>query len=232
MPKRNPWCRLYASIRSDPKIRKITCKHFQIWTFFLTIASENNGEIDEPFAHVFCGFSATVIRKAIAELLAVGLLDPTEKPHVFKPHKWDEYQYTSDLSTPRVQRFRERHGGVTNGVTEPFPETDQSRADRVLDFPPSEKSKTLGRIPPKVSVRKPRGNRSLTRDAPASDSHAVLPNGQEEEQPRRRSHIMTRVEMDEERRLYKLDPRKAEEFAEACTRRHLEADKDNSYGYR
>ena len=69
-------------------------------------------------------------RGLLERLIAGGLV--TNDETVMRPHKWDQRQYKSDVSTDRVKRFRQRskkppeHVSETPDETPPDTDTEQS----------------------------------------------------------------------------------------------------------
>lgn len=65
--------------------------------------------------------------KLFHELESLRLID--RKRGTFTPHKWNERQYKSDVSTDRVKEFRKRKRNVSLVLQETPPEQIQNRAD-------------------------------------------------------------------------------------------------------
>lgn len=121
------WFRIYNTVRHDRKIRKLSDQAFRAWIMLLSLASEENGKIPEDFEDLSMELHLSVgkTREILQSLLSVGLIERlTEKGYI--PHKWEERQFKSDTSTPRVKRFRERH----RNVSETAPETEQIKTEQ------------------------------------------------------------------------------------------------------
>jgi hypothetical protein len=90
----------------------------------------------------------------ITELVKAGLIDNCEG--VFRPHNWDDRQFQSDNSTPRVKRHRERRRNtqrnvsptVACNVSETANETppEQSRAEQIQSRAEQRPARRLMRI--------------------------------------------------------------------------------------
>lgn len=132
------WFRFYDSVLDDPKVQRLSDPLFRAWVNLMCVASRNAGHISANFKDI--AFSLRVseakAKEIIGALVYGGLVDKNETD--FTPHNWDGRQFQSDVSTPRVKRFRERRGNVSgNGNVTPSetpPETEadteQNRAER------------------------------------------------------------------------------------------------------
>jgi hypothetical protein len=107
------WWRAYSRARHDPKLLKLSDKHFRWWFNFVCVAADNDG-ILPPHADLAVEFRASgkVITEMLDILIGAGLLDHDETG--IHPHNWNGLQYVSDSSgfgtgsTKRVQRYRDK----------------------------------------------------------------------------------------------------------------------------
>ena len=113
------WFRFYAEALHDPKILKLTDKEFRAWVLMLCIAAENDGKIATEDLGIQLRMSGTKADNLFDALVEKGLFSGRSAEGA-EPHNWNGRQYTSDVSTPRVKRFRER----LHAVTETPPDTD------------------------------------------------------------------------------------------------------------
>jgi len=125
------WWRAYSRARHDPKLLKLTDKHFRWWFNLVCVASENGGTLP-PHADLAVEFrvSGKVMTDILDALVASGLLDHTEAG--IRPHNWNVLQYVSDSSSNRVKQFRERQRNVS--VT---PSETETEADTEKTSPPN-----------------------------------------------------------------------------------------------
>jgi hypothetical protein len=120
----NTWFRLYNEVVDDPKVQRLSPLLFRAWVNMMCIASKHGGKLPD-IADVAYSLHVTSTK-------AEALLDDLIKANLFEwkdgvahPHNWDGRQFQSDVSTGRVQRFRERHRNVSATANE----TDQNRTD-------------------------------------------------------------------------------------------------------
>lgn len=110
------WWRAYGRARHDPKLLKLSDKHFRWWFNLVCVASDNGGTLPlcADLAVEFRVFEK-VMTEALDALVSAGLLDHDETG--IHPHNWDALQYKSDTSADRMRRHRERQRDVTSPVT-------------------------------------------------------------------------------------------------------------------
>ncbi|WP_370309278.1 hypothetical protein [Sphingobium abikonense] len=117
------WFRMYAEVLDDPKVQRLSGDEFKAWVNILCLTAKHDGRL--PSIEDI-GFALRVdqkkTEKMVARLLEAGLL--VEDETGLKPHKWDQRQYKSDVSTDRVKRFRQRSKKQPETATETAPETD------------------------------------------------------------------------------------------------------------
>jgi hypothetical protein len=115
------WFRLYTDILNDPKVQTLPPDLFKTWVGILCITKDNGGTLPaiETVAFQLRFTSVSSCFKAIENLIEAGLIDKVNGT-TLAPHNWRKRQYISDVSTIRVQRFRERQ----RNVSETPPETE------------------------------------------------------------------------------------------------------------
>jgi len=125
------WFRFYDSVLDDPKVQRLTDPLFRAWVNLMCIANRNGGRIPQDFKDI--AFSLRIsdgkARDVVQALISAGLIDNTETD--LEPHNWNERQFKSDVSTERVNRFRERKRSVSGNGAETLHETapEQSRTE-------------------------------------------------------------------------------------------------------
>jgi hypothetical protein len=132
------WFRLYVETMDDPKVMQLDPKVFRAWVICLCLAKEGNagyGVIPPASVVAFkLHVSESAAAKYIAELVEKQLIDVTG--NVSTPHNWNGRQYQSDVSTTRVQRFRNKQTGVSRNSDETFQKRLQSTEYRVQSTEP------------------------------------------------------------------------------------------------
>jgi DNA-binding PucR family transcriptional regulator len=107
--KNRAWIRLYTEIPNDPKVQKLPGPLFKFWINCLCLAGTHNGFLPDAEELAWTlRMELKTVRDFLSELQSkpIGLLEVSEKR--LTPHGWNERQYESDVSTPRVKRFRDR----------------------------------------------------------------------------------------------------------------------------
>lgn len=99
------WWRAYDDALHDPKVQSLPPVLFKFWFNLLCVASKYDGLIP-PLSELKALLKARSdhIEHHLQDLLRRGLID--DKDGCFEPHNWQKRQYKSDLSTPRVQQYR------------------------------------------------------------------------------------------------------------------------------
>lgn len=119
------WFRFYDEVLNDPKVQKLPPALFKFWVNCLCAASGNGGTIPALVDLAFClRISQKTADEALKELISHGLVDRCGET-LLEPHNWDGRQFQSDVSTPRVKRFRERQRNVSETASETAPDTEQ-----------------------------------------------------------------------------------------------------------
>ena len=115
------WFRMHAEFVDDPKVQRLSPELFKFWVNCLGISCQNKGVIfDAPTMAWKLKLSEAKTVSLISDLHSFGLLD--QDGQSFTPHNWVGRQYSSDVSTNRVKRFRERQ----KHDSETFPETNET----------------------------------------------------------------------------------------------------------
>jgi hypothetical protein len=101
------WFRAYDECVDDPKIQTLGDGLGFFWFNCLCLASKGRG-ILPPARDIAWKLRKTEakVTAMIGQLMDAGLLEA--KGGGFSPHNWDERQFSSDISTERVNRFRQR----------------------------------------------------------------------------------------------------------------------------
>ena len=124
------WFRVYDDLVDDPKVQRLDAALFKALINLWCLASANDGvfpSIDEIAFKL--RMKREKAQRVLTDLRAAGLIDDDERGA--RPHNWDERQFKSDGSTPRVKRFRERRRNVSPAVSETGPESEtEAEAER------------------------------------------------------------------------------------------------------
>lgn len=124
---------MYVETMDDPKVMQLDPKVFRAWVVCLCLAKEGNagyGVIPPASVVAFkLHVSESAARKWLKELTDRGLIDVSG--NVSMPHNWNGRQYVSDVSTSRVQRFRNKQTDVSGNDVETFQKRPQSTEYRV-----------------------------------------------------------------------------------------------------
>lgn len=106
------WFRFYGNAINDPKILKLPEATRWRWVAVLSAASQCDGAI--PAADDLALMLRINMQQTLELLITLErakLLDKTETG--FRPHKWEQYQYKSDVSTDRVKKHRAKKQTVS-----------------------------------------------------------------------------------------------------------------------
>jgi len=108
----NTWLRLYTSVLDDPKVQRLPGDQFKGWVNLLALTKENDGLLPSVEDIAFrLRMSDGEAEGLIETLVSRGLLETDGER--LTPHNWNGRQYKSDVSTERVQRFRETKRNVS-----------------------------------------------------------------------------------------------------------------------
>lgn len=163
--KKNPWFRMYSDFMFDEKIEFLAFEDQRHYVFILCM--KNSGLIDKEYTQP--GMLDRVVSKRLGlygeafeaakkRLIESGLVD-----YKFQPIAWDKRQFISDVSTDRVQAYRERMKQTRNvsvtaqeADTETDTEADKEKkesayapplpADLLKDFLQVRKAKKAGAL--------------------------------------------------------------------------------------
>jgi len=126
---RTHWFRVYTGIIDDAKVMQLSCTHFKTWMLTLCMAKEGAGTLPSLDVIAFkLRLRPDVAKKHLDALVEVGLIDC--KDNTLTPHNWDKYQYASDVSTTRVERYRERQRNAEGNDNETFQKRPQRTENR------------------------------------------------------------------------------------------------------
>jgi len=124
------WFRMYDAVIDDPKVGTLSDFAFRGWVSLLAVASQSGGSFDAgvPQLAFRLRMGTDKLKKLLDTLISAGLLDEVEENRL-QPHNWDKFQYKSDVSTPRVKRFRnaERNVSETDPETEADTDTESKK---------------------------------------------------------------------------------------------------------
>lgn len=125
------WWRAYSRARHDPKLLKLSDKHFRWWFNLVCVAAENGGSLP-PHADLAVEFRVTgaAMTQVLDVLVGAGLLDHDDAG--IRPHNWNALQYVSDSSSNRVKQFRERQRNVSVTPSETEAETDTESEKEIV----------------------------------------------------------------------------------------------------
>ena len=120
------WFRLYADATRNPKVAKLSDKHFRLWVNLLAVASENDGKIPSiNDLRYMLNRRLDHLSTGVDRLISIGLIDSLADG--YEPHNWTKFQYKSDTSNDRVTKYRKKcNVTVTPPDTEADTETDLS----------------------------------------------------------------------------------------------------------
>lgn len=101
------WFRSHANKLDNPKVQRLSDALYRAWDSLLCAACRYDGVLP-PIAD-----TAFLLRKS--EAMTAKLIDALIEAELFvktergvEPHEWNEWQYKSDVSTERVERYREK----------------------------------------------------------------------------------------------------------------------------
>jgi hypothetical protein len=142
------WFRVYVDLVDDPKVQRLDPSLFKALINLWCLTSANN-DVLPPIDEI--AFKLRIkpekAQRVLTELRAAGLIDDDERGA--RPHNWDKRQFTSDGSTSRVKRFRERRRNASPAVSETPSETE-AETERKTPSQGSMNStdESLARVPP------------------------------------------------------------------------------------
>ena len=135
---KNSWFRMYFEVANDPKVQLLSDRAFRAWVNLLCVACELGGRIPRDQIH----FRLRIPKKHVNGLLSElsGLFDDVSETEI-EPHNWRSRQFVSDVSTTRVQAFRQRKRNVSRNVSRNAfgtpPDTDTDTDTEAAAAPPT-----------------------------------------------------------------------------------------------
>jgi len=124
------WFRFHSEAMRNPKVARLSDKEFRLWVELLSVASENDGVIPclDDLKHILKR-RLDHLSTGVERLISMCLIDVLEGGYV--PHGWSKYQYKSDTSTDRVQKFRaKRNVSVTPPDTDTDTDTEKEESKK------------------------------------------------------------------------------------------------------
>ena len=122
----DPWLRFYVRTLNNPKVQRLPSSIFKGWVNLLCLAKETDGVLPAVEDISFrLRLSKSKAESLLSTLETSGLIDGD------RMHDWDDFQYSSDSSTERVKRHRERNMERFSNVSSNVSETVQSRIDKI-----------------------------------------------------------------------------------------------------
>ena len=136
---KNPWIRLYREALHNPKVVSLNDRQYRAWTNLLLVA-DDAGELPKS-RDIACHLRMTIqeAESVLCELVEAGLVDIdciNVTSRKFKMHDWKVHQYISDVSTGRVQKFR-------NKINDEPQDNALKRHETVSETPPEQKQSRL-----------------------------------------------------------------------------------------
>jgi hypothetical protein len=123
----NAWFRFYSAALRNPKVAALSDRDFRLWVSLLAAASENDGRLPPaPELKHMLNARLDHLLAGLDRLISAVLIDALE--HGYTPHNWTKFQYKSDSSTERVQRYRSGRN-----VSETPPEQKQNRTEEKIE---------------------------------------------------------------------------------------------------
>lgn len=171
-----PWFRFYHETLDDPKAQSLPPELFKAWVNLLCIACRNNGKLPEDNIAFLLRMDEKKAAKIIGELIKRGLIDRSSNG--LEPHNWTSRQFKSDVSTGRVEEFRERQRNGECNVSNPV-------STNVSDGVSSAVSETASETAPETETE---SETERKKDPPAAAPELPLstngadPNGSPEDQ--------------------------------------------------
>lgn len=142
------WWRAYDEAVDDPKLIALTDQQHRAWFNILCVCSTFGGRLpDVSILSVKLRMQQRKVVRLINELRSAGLLD--EDKGLIVPHNWSGRQYKSDVSTPRVKRFR----NAKRNVSETPSETETEYRDRKKEEDAADAASTDDLSIPKCLLR-------------------------------------------------------------------------------
>ena len=139
----DPWLRFYVRTLNNPKVQRLPGSIFKGWVNLLCLAKETDGVLPTVDDISFrLRLSKSKAESLLSTLKTSGLIDGD------RMHDWDDFQYSSDSSTERVKRHRERNMERSSNVSSNVSETVQSRVDKIRE----DKTRVEPPLPPRGNL--------------------------------------------------------------------------------
>lgn len=133
------WFRFYNEALDNPKVQKLDGSTFKLWVNLLCVASRNDGKLpSNPDLAFALRIDEIALESLLDRLLIGGLIEVRKggpNGSYIAPHDWEERQYKSDTSTPRVKRYRKRSRNVTETASDTDTDTDKKTSKKAVAFP-------------------------------------------------------------------------------------------------
>ena len=134
-----PWFRMYAEFSGDPVVQSLAFEDQRHYVILLCLKCGGTLDRDLPNSHRDriiargLGIDMTAASEAKRRLQEVGLVDKN-----WQPIAWEKRQYSSDVSTDRVRKYRKNKetGNVSETLQNRFgngPEREQNRTESETD---------------------------------------------------------------------------------------------------
>lgn len=124
------WWRAHDDSVDHEKLLLLSDRQHRAWYNLMCLSSANGGCLpDIKIIALKLRMTEGKTRAIIDQLVAAGLFDDNNGQAA--PHNWDKRQFKSDVSTDRVQRFRERKRNVS--VTPPENRGQNTEEDKTAD---------------------------------------------------------------------------------------------------
>ncbi|HSE46366.1 MAG TPA: hypothetical protein VLA89_13655 [Gemmatimonadales bacterium] len=130
------WFRLYNDVLDDPKVQSLTPYQFKCWINLLCLASKSKvrGSLPDKASIAFrLRLSLADTEAILSDLATAGFINYEQG--AISIHDWNEWQFDSDSSTQRTQKYRskqretsrERHSDALDTDTDTDTDTEQKR---------------------------------------------------------------------------------------------------------
>ena len=153
-----PWFRMYTEIKSDPKLRRLDHAARWLWVTILCLASESPERGKLLISEGLPYNVAEIAREAdLPEQDVETYLAQMESPlnmvtwdgETLEVTNWEKRQFTSDNSTARVQRYREKQ----KQEDETFPKRSGNALDTDTETETEKDKESSQNTPPPVSPK-------------------------------------------------------------------------------
>lgn len=145
------WFRFYDDSINDAKLLRLSDELFRAWVTLLCLASKHDGILPalEDIA-LTLRVKRSKVDSWVAALHSGGLLDLVDSNYA--PHNWSVRQFKSDVSTERVQRYRNNKRNVSETPSETAPDTEQKQSRSEQKAPSAAVVEKKSRRKPKLPI--------------------------------------------------------------------------------